>query len=175
MEQPRQPAGIAPQAPGQPPRRPRQDRWVRLAFVAATLIVIAAIYYKQRVGFSLPGWGSDLSAALAQAKAEDRPVLAFFVSSPPDETSRWLVGNTIPKNAQAIDQGKFIKVLVKVGNLSKSQDALRYRVTNMPTMLVIGPDGAEKNRREGTIGELEFRNGFLDCMQVIGPSRPNPP
>jgi hypothetical protein len=37
-------------------------------------------------------------------------------------------------------------------------------------MLVIGPDGVEKNRREGFIGEVDFRTGFLEGGEVIGPA-----
>lgn len=155
--------------------KPRPERVIKLAFVVVTLAVVAMLYGLQRRGLSLPGWGNDLPAALAQAAREGRPVLAFFVSSPPGYTSRELTKNTIPKNAQAIEHGRFITVVVKVSNLSRSEPANRYGITKLPTMLVIGPDGAEKNRREGFIGELEFRTGFLDCSQLLGPAATSRP
>ncbi|MCJ7544903.1 MAG: hypothetical protein MUP47_10155, partial [Phycisphaerae bacterium] len=78
-------------------------------------------------------------------------------------------------NAQAIKDGRFIAVMVKVRNLSRSNLASRYGIAKLPTLLVIGPDGAEKNRREGFIGEPEFRTGFLDCSQVVGPAATSKP
>jgi hypothetical protein len=171
MELPRQDTGSPPQGGGVPVAKYRRDRRIRLAFLALTVVLVTLIYFRQRAGLSLPGWGNDLSAALTQAAAENRPVLAFFVSSPPSHTSRELTKTTIPKNDEAIEKGRFIKVMVKVKNLAHSEWAVRYKIASLPTMLVIGSDGVEKNRREGFIGELEFRKGFLDCTEVIGPAK----
>ncbi len=156
-------------------KKSRRDRGIKLAFLVVTVVLVVLVYVKQRSGLNLPGWGDDLSAALAQAAAENRPVLAFFVSSPPDQVSRELTKNTLPKNAEAIRKGRFIKVVVKVGSVAKSEPARRLGVTFLPTMLVIGADGLEKNRREGFIGEVEFRNGFLDGGEVIRPARSTQP
>lgn len=154
--------------------RPRsaRDRVIKVAFAVVTLTVVGMLYWYQRRGLSLPGWDSDLKAALQQASTQNRPVLVFFVSSPPDQTSRELAKTTIPKNAQAIKDGRFLTVMVKVGNPAKSELAQRHQVVKLPTMLVLGPDGAERNRREGFIGELPFRSGFLDCRDVVSPPSP---
>jgi hypothetical protein len=170
MESPRQEAGGPVQAPGARPARKWGDRKIKLAFLALTIVVVGMIVLWQR-NTPLPGWGENLNAALAQAKVENRPVLAFFVSSPLDDISRMLTKNTIPKNKKAIQQGRFIKVVVRVSNLAKSEPAQRFKITSLPTMLVIGPDGVETNRREGNIGELEFRTGFLEGGEVVRPSK----
>lgn len=154
--------------------RPRsaRDRLIKVAFAVVTLAVVGMLYWYQRRGLSLPGWDGDLTTALQQASAQNRPVLVFFVSSPPDQTSRNLAATTIPKNTQAIEDGRFLTVMVKVSSLTKSEMAQRYQVVKLPTMLVLGPDGAEKNRREGFIGELDFRNGFLDGAAIVPPPAP---
>jgi hypothetical protein len=173
MEQSRQDPGSPAQAATEQAflaLKSRRDRVIKLAFLAVTVVLVTMVYFKQRGGLDLPGWGDDLSAALSKAAAEKRPVLAFFVSSPPDHISRELTKNTIPKNAGVIEKGRFVKVVVKVGSVAKSEPARRFGITSLPTMLVIGPDGVEKNRREGFIGEMEFRSGFLEGGVVIGPA-----
>ena len=178
MESPRQnsgspavPTGGRAQAPDSRPARRWGDRKIKLAFLALMTVVVVLIYLRQRTTLDLPGWGDNLNTALTQAKAESRPVLVFFVSSPPDYTSRELTKNTIPKNDKAIQQGRFIKVVVwiRASDLTKSEVARRFKITSLPTMLVIGPDGVEKNRRVGNIGEVEFRTGFLEGGEVVGP------
>jgi len=38
----------------------------------------------------------------------------------------------------------------------KSELASRYRLKHLPTMMILGPDGKELDRREGIIGQLEL-------------------
>ena len=86
MEQARQDAeGVVPVTAGGTAKGGR-DRVIRLAFVIVTLVVVGFLFWLQRRGLSLPGWGSDLPAALARAAAEGRSVVVFFASSPPGET-----------------------------------------------------------------------------------------
>jgi len=174
MEQARQETQAAAPAAAEGPRRPRRDRVIKLAFVVVTLAVVALLYWSQRRGLSLPGWGGDLTAALTQAAAEQRSVVVLFASIPPGDPERWLKDSILPKpeNEAALRDGGFIKVLQNVGSLSSSQTASRYKITELPTLLLLGPDGVEKNRRPcrtRRIGEVEFRTGFLDCSQVVPP------
>jgi hypothetical protein len=174
MEQARQAAEGAAPAAAEGPARPRRDRAIKLAFVLVTLVIVALLYWSQRRGLSLPGWGNDLTAALAQAAAENRPVVVLFASAPPGEPERWLKSSilTKPENETALLDGRFIKVMLNVGNAAASEPVKRYKITEMPTLLVLGPNGIEKNRRpcrSQRIGEVEFRTGFLDCSQVVPP------
>ena len=174
MEQARQESQAAAPAAAEGPRRPKRDRVIKLAFVVVTLAVVALLYWSQRRGLDLPGWGSDLPAALTQAATEHRSVVVLFASLPPGEPERWLKDSIFPKpeNEAALRDGRFIKVLQNVGSLSASQTAARYKITELPTLLLLGPDGVEKNRRlcrTRRIGEVEFRTGFLDCSQVVPP------
>lgn len=176
MEQARQDTEGVAHVAGRGSVRPRRDRLIKLAFLVVTAVALAAIYYSQR-GLSITGWGGDLGAALAQAAVEDRPVVVFFAGSPPGQDDRWIKGNIIakPENEAALEKGRFIRVLVNIGRVSTSKTAARYNITELPTLVVFGPDGVEKNRREGRIGEVEFRTGFLDCSQVIGPAATSRP
>jgi hypothetical protein len=177
MEQARQETQAAAPAAAGGTVRPSRDRAIKLVFVVATLAVMAMLFWSQRRSINVPGWGEDLSAALSQAAAEGRSVVVFFASVPPGETERWLDKSVLrkPENVTALDKGRFLKVVVDVGNLSKSKLANRYRIAKLPTMLLIGPDGTERNRREGNLGEVEFRTGFLDCSQVVGPAAASRP
>jgi hypothetical protein len=176
MEQARQetqpPAPAAAEGPVHPGRG--RDRVIKLVFVLITLVVVALLYWFQRRGLSLPDWGTDLAAGLTQAEAENRSVVVLFANAPPGEQERWLKNNILskPENEGALRDGRFIKVVLNIGNVATSDLARHYKITELPTLLLLGPDGVEKNRRpchSRRIGEVEFRTGFLDCSQVVPP------
>ena len=153
-----------------PVDKARRERRTKIIFLLITLLIVAVIYKLQRTDTRLAGWSKDLNASMTQAVRENRPLLVLFDSDPPSTTSRNLVATTIEKNIKYIDDGKFICVAVSVDTGLKDPVSRRYRLSLLPTMLIIGPDGIEKNRREGIIGEVPFRQGFLDCKEVHGPT-----
>jgi hypothetical protein len=153
------------QVPGKSARNQR----TKIIFLIITAVAVLLVYRMQRTNPELKGWGKDLNAALAAASAEGRPLLVFFDSNPPSATGRNLTATTFLMNEKAIENGKFIKAAVSVDTGLKSDLAKRYQLRALPTTMILGPDGVEKNRREGKIGEVPFRNGFLDCTQVEGP------
>jgi hypothetical protein len=148
----------------------RRDRWIKLGFVAVTLAAVVYIYYRQRGGLSIPGWGTDLDAALQKASQEGREVLVLFVSDPPGEIAQQLAKATVPMNAKAIKDGRYVAVVVTVDTALQSETARFYKLKTLPTLLLVGPEGLERNRREGMVGELEFRRGFLDCAEIVRPT-----
>lgn len=141
----------------------------RTLFLVAVLLAIVAIWYIQRRGPELPDWGSDLGNALQVAQSANRKVVLFLMSSPPGEIDRWLVKATLaqPGNQQALNKANVVKV--KLETSLNSDLAKKYRVTELPTMLLLDPAGKELNRRAGKIGEVDFRNGFLDCSKIATP------
>jgi len=141
-----------------------RDRWIKIGFVLILIAVAIAIYSFQRRDLHIEGWGNDLNAALAQAKAENRKVVAFFVSSPPSDTAKEIAQRRISKadNQQALKDGNFILVIVTVdSNLDSDPIAQTYKLTKLPTLMVLLSDGTERNRNEGGIGEVDFRQQLL--------------
>jgi hypothetical protein len=148
-----------------------KDRRGKVVFALLAVGIALAIYFGYGRGQTLlPNWPTDIVEALAQAKAEDRRVVALFLSIPPDETTTRLVQDTITRepNPQSLSTGRFLVVKVKVGSAAKDAACKRFGVTRLPTLLILGPDGMELNRREGpaTLGQTQFSNGFLDLKDV---------
>ena len=151
------------------PAKGRADRWVKLGFVAAAAIAAVAIIFVMRERGVLPDWSDNLDAALRTAGEGNRKVLVIFLSQPPGEITRQLATGTISKNRKAITDGEFVCVKAVVPASLDSDLARRYRIRTLPTMLILTPDGKEWNRREGMIGELPFRTGFLDGSKIEKP------
>jgi hypothetical protein len=141
----------------------RKDK-AKLIFLAVTAVAVILIYVSQRSGSELPNWPGDLPTALVQARQEDRRVLVFFAGSPPSTNARRMSTMTLSKNGKHIKEGKFIKVLVQI----KKTDELakRYKISGLPTFLLLDAQGKELNRRVGFVGQEPFRTEFLDCEKV---------
>jgi hypothetical protein len=133
---------------------------VKLGFVLVTIAVIAVVWYLQRRGKQDDMWVWDLPAAMAKAKAENRPLLVMFEPSPPGETVNQIVTNA-RKNEKAVQAGRHILVRVRVDTDLKSDVAKQYALVSLPTLLVLRADGTEATRHEGIIGEQDFRNKLL--------------
>lgn len=140
-----------------------RDRWIKIGFVLVLVAAVVAVYLFQKRDLSIQGWGNDLNAALSKAKAENRMVVAFFVSSPPSDTAKQIARRRIPKgdNQKALKEGNFIPVVVSLNNALESEPAMKYGLTKLPTLMVLLPDGTERNRNEGMIGEVDFRQNLL--------------
>jgi len=136
--------------------RSRQDRWVKLGFLLVAIATVAVIWWIQRNPPMLADWADDLSTALDQARREDRRVLVFFMHSPPGQTERWLVSNTIPKNDKHIKGGNYIAVKASVSKNLKDELAEQYGIREVPTLLILDPQGKEIGRRTGRVGEIDF-------------------
>ena len=154
-------------ADSKPPRKKIADRWGKIAFAVVGLIVIVLLYWKQTSVPELKGWGKDLQAALRTARTDGRRVVVLFSRSTPSHTTRRLTQTTLVSehNRIAIRDRKLLPVQVAVDG--ESADLAReYRIKVFPTVLLLGPSGWEYNRREGFIGDLDFRKGFLKCEVV---------
>jgi hypothetical protein len=140
-----------------------RDRWIKIGFVLVLIAVALAVYMFQQRDLRIEGWGDDLDAALAQAGDQKRMVVALFVSTPPSETALTIAKRRIPMpdNIKALKDGKFIPVVVSLDDELDSDLAKKYKLTELPTLMVLRPDGSERNRNEGMIGEVDFRQQFL--------------
>ncbi len=165
----------APDRSAAPPRE-RRDLYVKLAFLAVALVGAWFIYTQVQTGDVLKGWPEGVEKALARAKETDRRVLVLFTDDPPGATARRLSRTTLakPHNVQAIREGKFVRARQSIDSLD-SPLARRFAIDKLPTMLILAPDGKEINRREGMIGEVPFREGFLDGSEVVKPGQAGRP
>ena len=149
------------------------DRRVKIVFGVVLLIAVVLVYYVQRKPPPdlTKDWPEGLAAALDRAKQEKRPVLVFFTGQSLSQTARRLLETTLRQRANrtAIREGRFIRVRVGLTSSLTSDLVKKYKIKKLPTMLLLAPDGAERNRRVGFIGEVPFRNGFLDCKVVEKP------
>lgn len=150
--------GQAPTPEGK--RKSSLDRWVKLGFLVAFLVVIGIVTYFQLRGPVL-GWPGDLDEALATAKRESRRLVVYVRSFPVSATGRRMVLGMLRKkeNQDALTQGNY--VLAEIVLDRSAGWARKYGVTRAPTMLVVSPDGEKFHKQEGFIGELDFRNVFL--------------
>ncbi len=144
------------------------DNRIKILFVLVAIAGIVGVQLLQRSGQVLPDWDEDLDSALSQARQEKRKVLVLFSDHPPGQITRWLASGTILKNGQAIQEGSFLPVLIRLGSLDDPL-AQKYKIKSLPTMLVLSSRGRELNRRAGKIGEVPFRDGFLNLRKVVGP------
>lgn len=160
----------SPQADTASPSSPRQkDKIGKLGFALVALVGLAIIYMFQRSPASpLDKWGTSLNDALAQAKVDNRKVVALFTEPTPNHDEINLGKTTLAKekNIIALREGRFITVRIKLNKDLTSADAKKYRIKKLPTMLLLDPFGRELNRREGFVGEMDFRSGFLDAKDV---------
>jgi len=150
--------------PSAPQQRTARGKMIFLAVVAVAVVVI---YISQQSGVELPDWPGDVDKALAQGKSEDRRILLFFAGKSPSEEARWMSRKTLAKNRSRIKKDKLICVLVRGGR--NTETAKRYKVSALPTFILLDPQGNELNRRIGRVGEVAFRDGFLDCSDVKKP------
>jgi len=148
-----------------PAPKPRYDKWVKRGFLLVIVVAVLVVLYFQYRGPML-GWSSDLDAALAQGRAENRRVVVFVRDFPASETTKRMVQTTLgkSKNREALKKGNFILTEIRLDR--DAAWARKYGVTKTPTMLVIAPDGERFHRAEGFIGEVPFRAEFLTAPLV---------
>ena len=147
------------------------DRRTKIIFLVVLAVAAALVYVllqRRTPGFN---WPEDLDKALEQARARQRNVLVFFTGSPKSDTARRLIQTTLRKNVRSIAKQQVVKVNVSLDRELNSDLAARYKISSLPTFVLLSPEGKELNRREGFVGEGDFRKGFLDCSTVVKPKQ----
>jgi hypothetical protein len=162
----------APAADGQRPvRTSGADRWVKLAFLVIALGLGFVLWRHSRGGPDLK-WpiaktAEALGKVLADAHEQDRWVVAYFTRDP-----RSAAGNRNVEylgkgqNVKALKEGNFMTVEVKVDPGDALAEA--YKVSKLPTLLLLDPQGTECNRMVGAVGEVDFRKKFLMAAKPPG-------
>ncbi len=149
-------------------KKTKSDHKAKVVFLLIALVIGGGILLIQRRPPRLPkGWSEDLPVALEQARLENRRIVVVFMADPPSHIGRRMFSTTLAKsqNRKAITDGRFIPVRQLVKS-AKSEIAKKYKVTHFPTTLILSPGGNELNRREKFIGEVPFRDRFLN-MRIL--------
>lgn len=157
---------------GESPSRSSRDKRIKWAFVGLIVVaVVVVVMMQQSKTLGIKGWSGDLSQTLQTARAEDRPVLALFVRKPPSQTAKTIARHAIqPANVEAVEKGRFLPVVVTTD--SNQEPATTYGIEEFPTLLVLSPQGKEVLRHEGLIGEVPFRQEFLEQAPGVAEARP---
>ena len=91
-------------------------------------------------------WRTDLTAALAEAKATHKLVLADFSASWCPPCQRMKREAWPDPQVRALAQGKYIPVFLDVDTTGGKDAGGRYRVMAIPTIIVLSPDGEALRR-----------------------------
>lgn len=139
----------------------RSDRYVKMAFVLVGVIIVGALLVRQHIGVGLKGWPEDLDGVLKRAAQENRSVVVFLYESRKDSIYKKMRDITLSKKGN-FDAMKDLDLLW-VASRSNEDDpfAAKYKVTEFPTTLLIGGDGAAITSWRGYIGETDYRQRFL--------------
>lgn len=154
----------------------KRDRRVKIGFLVVAAVLVLVVYWWQRKPPLLPGeWLTDMPKAMDQARRENRGVLAFFTNSAWGETETFIATHCFGKSANTKALQRTNYIMVKVSPSLDSDLARQYKVTQLPTLLILDPNGKERNRRElkADIGESEFPF-FLDCVEPFKPATTAP-
>jgi hypothetical protein len=142
-------------------RKPRGDRVVKFAFFIAILVVAIAVYRMQKTDPSMPGWTPDLAIALENASRRNTNVVVAFTHRPMSYDDKELVtrGLLYPRSVKALADLGYLRVHLDDSTGREWMD--KYGVGKLPTVLLLGPRGAELRRHEGVMDDLTFKNDFL--------------
>lgn len=154
-----------------PEKTAKTNRRAKIAFLAILAVGAICLYFYQRREPELVGWGSDLEAALAEAKASQKPkVLIFFSTSPMGELDKIMVKATLQSS-------KTLRVLKKLGypkvhltTRAHRDLAERYGVQMTPAYVLVDPAGKLLKKRTGRLTYISFCIEFLETP--INPPQP---
>ena len=135
----------------------KRDRWVKLAFLGATALLVVVIYYLQRRPPQIEGWDKSLPQSLIEARAQNKAVLVLFIDSPPSQADRHLTEKVLTtiENRNAINKSGFVRAQEPLEGGLKSEPAVRYRLKELPTLMVIDSDGNEIARISAALAKAQ--------------------
>ena len=148
-----------------------RERKAKLVLLGAIALVAGAIYVIHLLPVSMPDpFTDDLAAAQKIARDDIRPMLVLFWTPRVNtEATRHVLG---PKGLryrsvqEAIKSGNFVCVAVELDRkLDESDLAKEYKITTVPTLVVLSSMGAERDRLEG-------REGHDDMETMLSKATP---
>lgn len=137
-------------------RKAALDRKVKLAFLAVVVAGAGIIYYYQRKGPQL-AWPKATEAMVEKAKKDNRPVALFFMVPAPDGDTRNMIADSLLHDLVKIQlkRHKYVAAVV-VDTEMKSPLAKRFKVEELPTLVVISAKGEQyKQNVTGFVGPAD--------------------
>jgi hypothetical protein len=98
---------------------------------------------------------------MTEAKEQKRPVILLIDAPTGSQAVRQMANITLSRkhNRQALKEGRYIAVTVPWTDRIAEQ--FNVQSTQLPTTILLDPNGQELRRRVGFIGEVPFRKQFL--------------
>lgn len=154
---------------------------MKWGFLVVALAGVTAVYLVQRKPVLFKKWETNAALTMMKGKAEGRPVLILFHSPVLEEDTRHLED----EDKGVLEKSQSREIYERLGYLRVHEEmslgtekATAWKITRLPTMIVIDREGKEAGRREGYVGLAEFW-AFIDLDKrssasapASGPSRP---
>ena len=135
-------------------------------FIPILLIVLSAFLFQGVNAYAI-SWGSNLKAALKNAKSKQKPVMADFYT----DWCGWckkLDKETYADRKVGNLAREFISVKV---NGDKARDAVRkYGIRGYPTVLFFDSNGKVVQRIGGYVGPVDFAKIMEDVLEKTKPA-----
>jgi len=144
-----------------PPRR-SSNRKAKLVLLAAILVLCGVFYMMDIREPPMPeGFTTNLEAARKLARDEIRHMLILFWSPKVDKTATaHLLGEKGLRHkpvVEAIKRGRYVCVAVKLDQKLDSDLAKEFKITRVPTLMVLSSMGLERQRIEGSTGHAAIQ------------------
>lgn len=139
----------------------RKDLWIKAGFVVVALVVAILIWRRHGRDPKLEGWGTDLDAALQEAKEKQTKIVVFFTRQPMGFEDKKVVENCFHRwrAKKALDYLGYLKVHLT----TKANAPLikQFDITETPALLLLDSNGEVVKKHEGFINDLKFSSDFL--------------
>jgi hypothetical protein len=149
-----------------------KDRLAKWVFLGLAVVAATLVWLVQRNPSILKGWETNLPQALADGRAQHRPVLIFFHDIPMNQASAWIAGKHLCTSQSMAAYEKYNYVKVRVGTETSSSVAREWKLTGFPTLVVVDASGKEVMRYQGSIPLSEFWERLLPAAKSASTSTP---
>ncbi len=132
------------------PENSKREKRIKAILILLILAAMVGIYFYQRRGLKIEGWGKDIDAALVQAKTENRPIVVLFVNKSQTPTARDLQKRiSRPGNKKALQQGwiKSIRQSLLIFHVTSRRTEGAYDLQPEPSQAVAAMQFVERLRR----------------------------